>query len=328
MLTQPYSMTKPNIKAVILAGGLDFGRCHVASRLPVALWPIAGKPVIVCLLERLIEQGVNSATICFDGDQKMFRKELALLEGIDIDYLAETMPLGTAGCLRDSVNGDSEVKYYVCKANMTLPPDVSELYAEHCQANASMTVALNHDPTGTHRAIEIAGAYLCEPDILSFIPETGYCDIKEKLIPTMVKANQKVHAVKMNHSVGAFRDWSSYLDAVADYLTERCSDDCGNSQEDQKKCDPWVSQHAQVDSTARLYGPVVILEGAKISTNTVIFGPTIIGKDVVIGPNTLIENSVLWDRADIGSDCEIQHCLLDYGASVANNNKMNNLLRW
>ncbi|MCF7958957.1 MAG: NDP-sugar synthase [Phycisphaerae bacterium] len=319
-------MSNLNIKAIILAGGLDFGRCRIASRLPAALWPIAGKPVIVRLLNHLAEQGVKQATICFDGDQKIFRKELDLLEGIAIDYLTETMPLGTAGCLRDSVNGNPEAKYYVCKANMTSPPDVNELYAEHCQANAMMTVALDHDPAGVHRAIEVAGAYLFEPDILSLIPETGYCDIKEKLIPTMVKANQKVHAVKMTHSVGAFRDWSSYLDAVADTLMNGFRHDFVKSQKDQPDSDRWISEKAQVDSTARLFGPVVVLEGAKISENAVIFGPTIIGKDVIIGRNSLVENSVLWDRACIGRDCEVQHCLLDYDAILADHKKLNNLM--
>jgi len=38
--------SKKLIKAIILVGSRDFGRCQLAGRLPTALWPVAGKPVV------------------------------------------------------------------------------------------------------------------------------------------------------------------------------------------------------------------------------------------------------------------------------------------
>lgn len=62
-----------HIKAIILAGSHDFGYDPVASRLPPALWPIAGKPVIEHLLISLADQGIKQATICSGGEIEQSR---------------------------------------------------------------------------------------------------------------------------------------------------------------------------------------------------------------------------------------------------------------
>jgi len=54
-------LRKQNIKAVILAGSRDFGRCPLALRLPTALWPVAGKAVLEHLVVHLanVKLGIN-----------------------------------------------------------------------------------------------------------------------------------------------------------------------------------------------------------------------------------------------------------------------------
>ena len=45
------------IKAIILAGSRDFGRCALASHFPTALWPVLGKPVNDEVIKRQILDG-------------------------------------------------------------------------------------------------------------------------------------------------------------------------------------------------------------------------------------------------------------------------------
>ena len=80
--------------------------------------------------------------------------------------------------------------------------------------------------------------------------------------------------------------------------------------------DVWIGPAAQLDSSARIFGPVIIAEGATISEDVVIFGPTIIGRNVVVGKGSLVAGSVLWDGGRVGIDCEVHRCLLDYDAVV------------
>ena len=46
------------VKAVILAGPMDFGRCPVARDLHRALWPLVDRPVVECLIKELYDQGI------------------------------------------------------------------------------------------------------------------------------------------------------------------------------------------------------------------------------------------------------------------------------
>jgi NDP-sugar pyrophosphorylase family protein len=55
---------KQGIRAIILVSTLDFGRCPIASRLPTALWPVAGKSVLERLLDHLADQGIKQVAIC------------------------------------------------------------------------------------------------------------------------------------------------------------------------------------------------------------------------------------------------------------------------
>ncbi|MCX5638271.1 MAG: hypothetical protein NTX52_11355, partial [Planctomycetota bacterium] len=59
---------KSTVKAIILAGNHNFGRCPVGTHLPAALWPVAGKTVIERLLISLANQGIKQVTICSSGD--------------------------------------------------------------------------------------------------------------------------------------------------------------------------------------------------------------------------------------------------------------------
>ena len=54
------SVRRQNIKAIILAGSRDFGRCPLALRLPTALWPVASRPAIECLSRQGIMLAQNA----------------------------------------------------------------------------------------------------------------------------------------------------------------------------------------------------------------------------------------------------------------------------
>ena len=82
-------VNKQNVKAVILAGGCDFGRCPLASRLPTALWPLAGKPAIEHLLVHLVKQGIDRAVICSNGDGSLLAESIYANNRLELKFLDE-----------------------------------------------------------------------------------------------------------------------------------------------------------------------------------------------------------------------------------------------
>jgi exosortase len=167
---------------------------------------------------------------------------------------------------------------------------------------------------------EPAGIYVCNPAILEYIPEDGYFDIKEGLIPEMLRAGKTVYAATLPKHAGNFRIRREYLYAITNYLQNSPKLDA--DLKPSKGADSetvWIAANAKVEPGARIYGPAVIMDGACVSNNAVILGPTILGNNVTIGKDSVVVNSVLWEGARVGPNCQIQRCLLGHNAALRAN---------
>ncbi len=316
--------SKQNIKAIILAGGRDFGRCPLASRVPTALWPIGSRSALERLLQNLSHQGITEAVICSNGDAQLLQKSVTGIGSMQIQFLDEPLPVGTAGCIRDAADGDTNTIFVVLPAAIVSPPDIDELLRTHRAGKSHMTVAFSPSLSNGTVAGHLSEVYICEPAVLEQIPREGYYDIKEGLIPALVQAGKTVRGAVLSEPLGNFRDVAGYLDAMADYLEniENVNGDFPCSGKGEKSL--WLADSAKVSRNTRIYGPVVVMDGATVSENAIIFGPTVVGRGVTIGQNSLVENSVLWDRSTVGRNCEVHSCVVGYDALISNNDIVRN----
>jgi len=314
------SVNKQNVKAVILAGGHGFGRCPLASRLPTALWPILDKPVLEHLLRHLQRQGVKQAVICSNGDASLLQSSIAAMNSLQLKFLDERLPAGTAGCIRDAADGDTKTLFLVFNATMLSPPNIDALIRAHRTGKSDLTAIFRHDLENGESRDYASEIYVCEPKVLEYIPKEGYFDIKEGLIPAMLRAGRTTHAATLHQPPGSFRNRAEYLAAIAS-----CLENGGNTNISfphhkwNASQDVWLADSAKVDPNARIYGPVVIMDNATISEEAIVFGPTIVGRNVAIGKNTLVEKSALWDGSSVRQNCEVRSCVVDYNAVVPNN---------
>ncbi|MHC4104993.1 MAG: exosortase [Planctomycetota bacterium] len=312
--------TKKSIKAIILVGSLDFGRCPLTSKLPTALWPVMGKPVIERLLAFLTAQGIKQATICSNGNGSLLEQLIHTDNGLELKYIDEPLPAGTAGCIRDAAGDETGTLYLVFPASITCPPDIDILIKAHRDGQSDLTVMFNPTPKNSTSRSEPAGIYVCETNILKHIPEAGYFDIKEGLIPEILCAGKSAHAATLPNHAGNFRDRQEYLFCIANYFERK--PELNSDLEPIKSVDSqdvWVAANAEVDPESRIFGPTVIMNGATISSGAVILGPTIVGKNVTIGADSIVVNSVIWDNAQVGSNCQVRRCVLDHNTTLRAN---------
>jgi len=311
---------KQMVKVIILAGRRDFGRCPLASRLPTALWPVAGKTVLERLLAYLANQGIKQVTICSNGDGPLLQQSIKDDIGLELKFLDEPLPVGTAGCIRDAAGHETDALLVVLPASIVYPPNIDVLINAHLDGGSDLTVVFNPNPGNNKSPGQPAGIYVCNPRILKYIPDEGYFDIKEGLIPEMLRTGKTVHRAILPHNAGNFRDRPGYLDAIADYLVNTAKPD--NNLRLYRQNDSqiiWVQDNVNIDPSARIYGPVIILNNACICKDVIVFGPTIIGRNVMIKENSVVTNSVLWDDAQIGPNCQTKRCVADYHAAVPGN---------
>ncbi len=311
---------KQLIKAIILVGSRDFGRCPLTSRLPTALWPVVGKPVLERLLTSLADQDIKQATICSNGDGSLLQQSVHADNRLELNFLDEPLPVGTAGCIREAAGNETDALLLVFPASIICPPKIDVLIKTHREGQSDLTVMFNPDCGNGKSLGEPAGIYVCNPAILEYIPEGGYFDIKEGLIPEMLRAGKTVYAATLPKHAGNFRIRREYLYAITNYLENSPKLDA--DLKPSKGADSqtvWIAANAKVEPGARIYGPAVIMDGACVSNDAVILGPTILGNNVTIGKDSVVVNSVLWEGARVGPNCQIQRCLLGHNAALRAN---------
>ncbi|MBN2590397.1 MAG: exosortase [Sedimentisphaerales bacterium] len=317
MNPQTNTFSKQNIKVLILAGGYDFGRCALATSLPVPLWPLNGRASIEHLLENLADQEIKHVVILPGPNQSFFTKSLQMDNRIEIEYLVEPLPVGTAGSIREAGKDTDKSLFILLPASMICPPDIDLLINEHIKGNADLTVVLETvNSDNCEREGQACGIFICERSVLELIPQGGYSDIKEGLIPKMLQAGRNVHAVTLSHRTGNFRDCREYLQAVSNNIegiaklnnTEHCeSNDLYNL---------WTGAEVKINPSARIAGNVILMDNVHISEGAVVIGPSVIGKNVTVGKNSVVVNSIVWDNSVINSNCYVEHSILDYNSHL------------
>ncbi len=309
-----------NLKIIILVGNRDFGRYPLASRLHTALWPVAGKPVLERLLDHLAEQGICQVTVCAGGDSEIVKESINIDSHLNVRFMDEILPVGTAGCIRESVSKEKDDLIFVFPANIICPPTLDSLISAHKKGRADLTMMLNPCYEKDNEVGIASGIYICNPGVLEYIPQAGYSDIKEGLIPEMLRAGKDVYAAKLPEHAGNFRDRQEYIYNVAPYLSKNSK--LREEFKHYKRTDSQavlISPKAKISPRAKLSGSVVVMDNVVIDDGVIIIGPSIIGKDVHIGHDSIVINSILWEGSRIGSNCRLCKSVVDYKAKVTNN---------
>ena len=304
------------MKAVVLAGGQEFGQCTLSRRMPRALWPVLDRPIIEHVLAALRNAGVGELSISANGQTQRLADALASRSPLDIaiHYSEDTLPRGAAGCIKDCQPwlGD-ETFLVVHGASLLLHVDFPHLLREHRQANAALSIATASSPHDSEP--QPAGIYVCEKSIFPYIAPRGYQDMKEQLIPRLAEAGLIVQAVHLRGRVLSILNEESYLNAVIDLLDhEHCRRPLTTSLLGTPTL--WIDRSASLHPTARVVGPAYIGPNTIIGADTLIVGPAQLGPNCRIDAEAVIHESILWDNAHVGSAAIVEQSILATAATV------------
>ena len=313
------------MKAVVLAGGQEFGQCPLSRQLPRALWPLVDRPIIEHVLAVLRRAGVGQMAISANGRTHTIAAKLGYnpAPDITIHYSEDAMPRGAAGCIKDCQNWlGNECFIVVHGASLLLDLDLNHLLEEHRKSGATLTVAAtaeNSNGKDLDRllALKPAGLYICEPDVFPFIKTKGYQDMKEQLIPRLTEAGLKVQAVPISGRIIAVRNEEWYLNAMVDLLNDPQHRKPFVEHLPSKLPGLWIDPTAYVHPQARVIGPAYVGPGAKILADAVVIGPAVIGENCEIASDAVVHESILWSDSKVGRGAMVEQAILAAKAFVS-----------
>lgn len=187
------------LQAVIMAGGLGTRLRPLTDDMPKPMLPVGGRPLLELIVEQLRQAGIRHVNVTTHfhpekiiehfGDGRAF--------GIDLNYVAEDRPLGTAGAL--GLMQAPQEPLLVINGDILTRVDFRSMLAYHRKHGADLTVGVRqYDLQVPYGVLECdgprvrqvrekptlqflvnAGIYLLEPSVHQYIPSGQRFDMTD-----------------------------------------------------------------------------------------------------------------------------------------------------
>ncbi len=202
------------MRAVILAGGRGARLAPYTTVFPKPLVPIGDQPVLEIIIRQLVNQGIGD--ICLSVGylggliEAYFQNGHGAIPGLNLTYVRETSPLGTAGPL-SRIPGLDET-FLVMNGDVLTTLDYRALRDYHLASGASLTIAMRRkdvridlgvlETNGSNEltayrekplySFDISmGVYVYEPRVLRHIGAGEYLDFPD-LVLRLMDCGEKV----------------------------------------------------------------------------------------------------------------------------------------
>ena len=199
------------MRAVILAGGKGTRLRPYTTVLPKPLVPMGERPILELVIRQLVRNGFTRIDLSvghLGGLIKAYLDDIELPDGLDLRYVWEDVPLGTAGALR-LVEGLDE-PFLVMNGDILTTLNYAQLMRFHKGHEGGLTIAthaknvdidlgviesddgfvIKYIEKPTMRFDVSMGVYVYDPDLLELIPE-GHFDFPD-VVQAMLKEGRKV----------------------------------------------------------------------------------------------------------------------------------------
>lgn len=204
------------MQAVIMAGGKGTRIASVNSEVPKPMISIAGKPILEWQIQCLRSQGISDITLIIGHLGDVIRTYLGngAPFGVEISYIVEEVPLGTAGglfFLKDAIKDD----FLLLNGDIIFDIDIERFYSAH-KRNGSMVTLFTHpnnhpydsgiiisdtsgkvlnwlhkeDPRTWYKNRVNAGLHMLSPKVLELLTERKKVDLDRDLLKPMIPTGQ------------------------------------------------------------------------------------------------------------------------------------------
>ena len=298
--------------------------------------PLLNRPFLERLLLRLHGHGVTHALLTLHHHPEQVRKHFGdgASLGLDLDYLVEEQPLGTAGgvkALEELLTG----AFVVCNGDIFTDLDLGAALAFHRLKGAQATIVLTRadDPTAfgmveTDSAGRVlrfvekpapervtthwvnAGTYILEPEVLKYAPAGKPFMFEGGLFPRLLEEGEAVYAFPSDAYWTDMGTPATYLRLHGDLLRGSAG---GDLLGDPVRPGLWTGPSCHVAKSATLEAPLLLGAGCEIATDARLRGPLTLGEASVVEAGAAASNAVVGQNSRLGPGAVVEGCILGEG---------------
>jgi dTDP-glucose pyrophosphorylase/CBS domain-containing protein len=199
------------LRAVVMAGGFGTRLRPLTEQIPKPMLPVGDQPLLEIIVKGLRDAGIRQVNVTTHYKAELITDHFKNGEdfGVDIRYVNEDQPLGTAGAL--SLLEESDEPLLVINGDILTRVDFKAMLNFHRECNADLTVGVRQYefrvPYGVIETEGVsvkaisekpvlrqfinAGIYLLDPGVRCFIPKGKHYDVPD-LIDRLLQENRPV----------------------------------------------------------------------------------------------------------------------------------------
>lgn len=306
-------------KAMIMAAGVGSRLDPLTQEVPKPLVPIANKPIMDILLERLKEASIKDviANTHYKSEQIIERYKNNKM-GINFNYINEEKLSGTAGGVKKcQFFFDEGDDFLVLSADGLSNADLKAAIKSHKKSGAIASlgikkIKLEEIPnfgvvvtdkqgyvTGFQEKPEIkeaksdkinTGIYIFNYEIFNYIPENTFYDFAKNVFPDLLSKGIKINTFGVKEYWSDIGTIDQYFESTQDLFKNK-----------------YKINHSKIIETPK---GSYIAEKSYISPSTEFIGYNVIGRNCVIGKNVTLENCILWNDIEIKNNITLKNCII------------------
>lgn len=317
-------MVNEKLKAMIMAAGVGSRLDPLTKAVPKPLVPVANRPVMDILFEKLASIGVKDvvANTYYLADQIIKRYKDNKF-GINFEYIKEETLSGTAGGLKKcQFFFDEGEDFIVLSADGLSNADLKQGLEAHKKSGAVATIGIKQIPLEevSHFGVVVTddegfitefqekpsvdeaksnyintGIYIFNYKIFDYIPANTFYDFAKNVFPELLKI-RSINTFKINQYWTDIGTLEQYEQSTQDLFNGLCS-----------------FTHSDI----KVKGKGSYITGSSIiPESTQIIGNCTIGDNCLIGENVVLENCILWDNVRIDDNVTVSKSVVASHSTV------------
>ena len=333
------------MKAIMLAGGKGTRLRPLTIHTPKPIVPIFERPFLHYQLD-LLKQVPEIDEVILSLNYQPRRIEEIFgngdTAGLNIRYVVEPAPLGTAGAVRYAGESLHE-SVVVFNGDVLTNVDLAAVLKLHRERKAKATIVLTpvenplayglvetDDSGNVKRFLEKpkleeitcntinAGIYVLEPDTFDRIPKDEPWSIERSFFPSLIERGETFVAYIYDGYWIDIGTPEKYAQVHRDIMDGRCH----TVPFGEKLGSAWISPQARVEEGAIIEAPCFIDEGAVVKAGARIGPYSVIGRQCHIEEHAVVEQSILWSSTRVSQEAQVRrsilgrHCHIGRSATV------------
>ncbi|MCI4667368.1 MAG: NTP transferase domain-containing protein [Bacteroidia bacterium] len=217
---------------VLMVGGLGKRLGELTRELPKPMLPLGHKPILQLIIESFVGYGFRDFYFCVNYKSESIREYFGDGEsfGVNITYIEESKPLGTAGAL-GLIDENWNEPFIVMNGDLITTLNFESLLHFHLERGGMATMCIHEYnyqlPFGVvntrnakilsleekprQKCYVNAGIYVLDPKVFAYLPHNEYLDMTT-LFERMIQEDQAVFSYYINEfwmDIGQVKDYEA-----------------------------------------------------------------------------------------------------------------------